>query len=88
MVQHPAGEPKQVSRKGCFVSALSAQGVSEKTDFGHKCDTLGGSSGSPVLNEQFAVVGLHHFGFEGADPWRDQNRAVSIDLIRNAFGLH
>jgi V8-like Glu-specific endopeptidase len=87
MVQHPAGEPKQVSRKGCFVSSLSALGVSEKTDFGHKCDTLGGSSGSPILNEQFAVVGLHHFGFENVAPWRDQNRAVAIDLVRNEFGL-
>ncbi len=49
----------------------------DKTDFEHRCDTLGGSSGSPVLDRaSLNVVGLHHLGFlEGDTP---VNRAVLI----------
>jgi hypothetical protein len=36
----------------------------DRTDFGHLCDTKGGSSGAPVLDwDTGFVVGLHHFGF-------------------------
>lgn len=84
MVQHPAGEPKQISRKGCAVTLIPATGFAANTDFGHSCDTKGGSSGSPVLNTEFKVVGLHHLGFSlsGAE-WRDQNRAIRIQLLRD-----
>ena len=82
MIQHPAGEPKQISRKDCSVVTLEADGNGSKTDFGHKCDTLGGSSGSPMLGADFAVIGLHHFGFSTqGDTWRDQNRAVRMGRI-------
>ena len=65
IIQHPAGEPKQVSQKDCKVSGASIRGVSKAlTDFGHLCDTLGGSSGSPVIDLKLkVVVGLHHLGF-------------------------
>jgi V8-like Glu-specific endopeptidase len=82
MIQHPAGEPKQISRKGCSVTTAAAPGNGLDTDFGHKCDTLGGSSGSPVLGADFTVVGLHHFGFDDADVrWRAENRAVRMPQI-------
>ena len=81
IVQHPGGEPKQVSRKDCFVSTPSADGNARNTDFGHKCDTLGGSSGSPVMNNKFEVVGLHHFGFGPSGQWTNENRAVHIKAI-------
>lgn len=82
IIQHPGGEPKQVSLEGCLVAGLQREGAStEKTDFGHECDTLGGSSGSPVLDRATGrVVGLHHFGFrEGLD--EPVNQAVDVARI-------
>ena len=82
IIQHPGGEPKQVSLEGCLVAGLQREGASTlKTDFGHECDTLGGSSGSPVLDRATGrVVGLHHFGFrEGLD--EPVNQAVEIGRI-------
>jgi Trypsin-like peptidase domain len=78
IIQHPAGEPKQLSERGCTVAQASVAGVTaDPTDFEHRCDTLGGSSGSPVLDRtSLNVVGLHHLGFlEGDKP---VNRAVLI----------
>lgn len=81
MIQHPAGEPKQMSRLGCMVKTTVADGRGPATDFGHSCDTLGGSSGSPVLGIDFTVIGLHHFGFQNVQPWSNQNRAVRMRHI-------
>lgn len=82
VIQHPAGEVKQVSLIDCRVNAPQVAGASRKlTDFGHLCDTLGGSSGSAVIDPRTgSVVGLHHLGFE---PKSQQlfNRAVHTDLI-------
>ena len=57
----------------CHLAGLDRVGVKagDRTDFGHFCDTLGGSSGSPILDwSSGLVVGLHHFGFlaGAADP--------------------
>lgn len=84
IVQHPGGQPKKVSIDDCKVSGLQRTGVgSDPTDFGHLCDTLGGSSGSPVLDWNTGmVVGLHHFGFKPGSP-ELVNQAVHIDRILN-----
>jgi V8-like Glu-specific endopeptidase len=82
LIQHPAGEFKQVSIADCRVAGVSRTGVAAAgTDFGHLCDSLGGSSGSPVVDGQTGrVVGLHHWGFEegAANP---VNQAVHIGLV-------
>ncbi|UFX46114.1 serine protease [Bradyrhizobium sp. 41S5] len=87
VVEHPAGEPKQVSRLDCSITTLLADGRKSQSDLGHKCDTLGGSSGSPVLSEDYEVLGLHHFGFSNEPRWTGENRAVRITLIKQKLGL-
>ncbi len=61
IVQHPNGEPKQV--------ALRANRVLDVfEDFVHyTADTSPGSSGSPVFNDQWEVVALHHSGVPRRD---------------------
>ncbi|MGW0732303.1 endonuclease [Streptomyces sp. NPDC002851] len=56
IIQHPNGEPKQLAlRENQVVDLLD--------DFVHYAtDTTPGSSGSPVFNDQWDVVALHHAG--------------------------
>ena len=56
IIQHPGGEQKQVCvRENRFL---------RKTDdvIWYNTDTVAGSSGSPVFNNDWYVVGLHHSG--------------------------
>jgi V8-like Glu-specific endopeptidase len=56
IIQHPGGEPKQVSlRENQIVDVLP--------NFLHyKSDTARGSSGAAVFNDRWEIVGLHHSG--------------------------
>jgi len=82
IIQHPGGEPKQISRIECRVQGVDLAGVSSrKTDFGHLCDTLGGSSGSAVMSASSKqIIGLHHLGFVSTSQ-QPVNRAVKMSLI-------
>jgi hypothetical protein len=86
IVQHPAGRPKEASVDDCVSSGLQVIGLGAgRTDFGHECDTEGGSSGSPVIDPTIdAVVGLHHLGFDPDDPNPEPNpvnQAVQMERI-------
>ena len=80
IVQHPDGEPVKI--------AVGAAGSS--TDDGlrlfHTTNTIGGSSGSPVLDAKLRVVALHHAGdvlyVEGGIGAPEKNQAIPIGLIR------
>jgi V8-like Glu-specific endopeptidase len=82
IIEHPAGEFKQASIDDCKVKSVTRPGTGDgPTDFGHLCDTLGGSSGSPVLDRQTGgLVGLHHLGIPAGavDP---VNQAVHIGQV-------
>lgn len=84
IIQHPGGDLKKVVQKDCEVTTRDAENRrGEQNDFGHKCDTEDGSSGSPVFDSMHRVIGLHHLGWEKDIPhWSDENRAVHSNKIR------
>jgi endonuclease I/V8-like Glu-specific endopeptidase len=70
IVQHPGGEPKQVAlRENQVIDLLD--------DFLHyRTDTAPGSSGSPVFNDEWEIVALHHSGVPAKN---DQGQLLAID---------
>ena len=73
--QHGAGNPKEFGIESdmdpsglCQVQHTNATGTGTGTEIGYFCDTIGGSSGSPVLaRSTHKVIAIHHFG-NGAAP--------------------
>ena len=74
IIHHPQGDFKQISiRENLFVDI-------NNTKIFYETDTAPGSSGSPVFNDQWQVVGLHHrsvpkMSADGKD-YLDKNGAV------------
>lgn len=59
IIHHPEGAPKILSRKDCYITKTKG------AELTHSCDTLGGSSGSPVFSDEtFQMIGLHFAGNE------------------------
>jgi endonuclease G len=54
IIQHPGGAAKQIAIRENTIVGLLGDFIRYSTD------TLGGSSGSPVFNDQWQVVALHH----------------------------
>ncbi len=76
IIQHPNGEPKQLAvRENQLVDVLA--------DFLHyRTDTEPGSSGSPVFNDQWEVVALHHSGVPQYDPQGNFVKWVANEGVR------
>ncbi|CCQ11019.1 Cold-active serine alkaline protease [Pseudoalteromonas luteoviolacea B = ATCC 29581] len=87
--QHGSGNPKELSIESdqdsnglCSVNQANANGRGTGTDLGYYCDTIGGSSGSPVLAAQTnKVIALHHLG--GCT-----NKGAKISLIWPQVASH
>eukprot|EP01065_Artemidia_motanka_P019082 TRINITY_DN2255_c0_g1_i6.p1 TRINITY_DN2255_c0_g1~~TRINITY_DN2255_c0_g1_i6.p1 ORF type:complete len:932 (+),score=310.08 TRINITY_DN2255_c0_g1_i6:82-2877(+) len=65
--QHGAGDPKQISitddQDGGLCKIKNIDKWGDNTLLGYSCDTVGGSSGSPVvLGANHRVIGLHNKG--------------------------
>lgn len=61
IIQHPNGEPKQLALRENRLEDVLEQWLHYHTD------TAPGSSGSPLFNDQWEVVGLHHSGVPERD---------------------
>ncbi len=61
IIQHPSGRPKEFSFRTNQLAVVLPQFLHYYTD------TEPGSSGSPVFNDQWEVVGLHHSGVPERD---------------------
>jgi S1-C subfamily serine protease len=82
VIHHPASLEKQISRncQGMTAAASSIGTVDLTRDFAHRCDTEGGSSGAPVLDENGLVVGIHHLGFQ-------KNATGTCDMFNKAVNV-
>lgn len=91
IIQHPRGEVKQVViRENRLLDAFDGKDIV----LHYEADTEQGSSGSPVFNDQWEVVALHHSGVprtdeEGrwlkrdGDVWNKGDEVDDIDWIAN-----
>jgi endonuclease G, mitochondrial len=70
IIQHPDGAPKQIAIRDNRILDIFDDVVHYTTD------TNPGSSGSPVLNDSWEVVALHHAGVKKLD---EQGRQLALD---------
>jgi endonuclease G, mitochondrial len=87
IIQHPRGDRKRLALRQNEVVDLLPLFVHYETD------TSPGSSGSPLFNEQWEVVGLHHAGVprrdgntilaRGGVPWTKDMGDEAIDWVAN-----
>ncbi len=56
VIQHPGGRVKEIALRANFYIGS----IANTSRFHYLSDTEGGSSGSPVFDDQWQVVGLHH----------------------------
>lgn len=60
IIGHPQGKSQHISREGCRADAATPL---EGNRLRHTCDTLGGNSGSPIIDSSARqVIGLHNSG--------------------------
>ena len=93
IIQHPKGDLKQIAIRNNTLLDLPEQPPLDK--FAHyETDTEEGSSGSPVFNDQWEVIALHHSGVprtnaagqildRNGNPWPSGGDPDDIDWISN-----
>ncbi|MEM9540946.1 MAG: trypsin-like peptidase domain-containing protein [Cyanobacteria bacterium P01_E01_bin.42] len=79
IIQHPHGRPKEISLQNNFVQYIGGNVVQYVTS------TLRGSSGSPVFNDSWEVVAVHHAGGDMPEPTTQRryfrNEGILIERI-------
>lgn len=79
IIQHPDGRPKEIAMNDNQVKYV------DETVVQYITDTLPGSSGSPVFNDNWQVIALHHSGGNIPEPSTNsihfRNEGIRIDAI-------
>ena len=73
-VHHPEGQPRQVTLRENRLTAIEDAALLG-TWMHYETDTEQGSSGAPLYNNQWEVVGIHHAGVEKRDA---QGRVLAV----------
>ena len=81
IIQHPNGKAKQVALRDNQVIGESAAKYLH-----YRTGTMPGSSGSPVFNDDFELVALHHSGVPARDPETRQILTVDGQPWRSRMG--
>lgn len=83
IVQHPLGREKEIVVRNNRVLDMRTANDAAGDELGaflhYEADTEKGSSGSPVMNDGWEVVGLHHSGVPATDEvgnWLDKDKKV------------
>jgi hypothetical protein len=89
IIHHPLSRIKHLTEQRCEVLDPDFPGRysgAKGVRFSHSCDTEGGSSGAPVFDRDWNVVGLHHAGHLNADRTCDgKNKAIKIGRILDSL---
>jgi endonuclease G len=78
IIQHPDGGPKQIAIRNNDVTNIFQEVIR------YTSDTQPGSSGSPVFNNRWRLIALHHSAGEESPPGSGtflNNEAIRIDKI-------
>ena len=80
IIRHPGGAPKQIAIHASQIIKLDPKNVGANLDYfiHYSTDTEPGSSGSPVLNDQWQVVAVHHKAVPAP-----QRRGEPVEWIAN-----
>ena len=86
IIQHPKGDLKKVCFRNNIIYSTSSNLIHYSTD------TLPGSSGSPIFNDNWDVVGIHHAGggvssikVDGLEKTIWTNEGISINHVINGI---
>ena len=79
IVQHPNGGPKQIALTANQVVAVNPPFISYTTD------TMPGSSGSPVFNDNWQVIALHHASGGFMKDQKRNDRFVNEGILMSAI---
>lgn len=84
IIQHPNGQPKQIALTANAVLQVCAPYLHYSTD------TMPGSSGSPVFNDLWQVIALHHAAGPAVHTpdkgYQYSNEGVLVSSIKRAMG--
>lgn len=79
IIQHPNGGPKQIA-----LSANAVMGTRGRL-IHYTTDTMPGSSGSPVFNDSWQVIAIHHVGGAVAKGTDGKSRYVNEGILMSAI---
>jgi endonuclease G len=83
IIQHPGGGPKQMTVRNSQIITLTEDEAPDLAPryIHYTTDTEPGSSGAPVLNDQWQVVAIHHKAVPDPDSIPPDGRYVDMDNI-------